>query len=242
MRKPSPALLAAERGNLGRLRVLLKKVKDLDARHEGQSLLSAAATAGHAECVQAILEAGARVDATDSHGNSALLHAAYTGQTECCQLLLNAGANPNLKPANEESILDITLRQGHEATANLLLDWQADFTVLSINQAIDEGLEGAARRMLTAKPSLLNQPGQFGDTPLIEAAKRGNVKLVKHLLDRGAHIDAQGSKRWSALMHAQYREHEKVVRLLIRRKANQKLTGSKGESLADLKDEFQSFE
>ena len=54
----------------------------------GQTALMAAAGAGHAHCVELILEAGAFALLTDNLKNTALHHAAWAGDITCTNLLL----------------------------------------------------------------------------------------------------------------------------------------------------------
>ena len=56
-----------------------------------------AARAGRTERVKAMLEAGVKVNATDSNGYTALVYAAYMGRSETGRALLAAGADVNLK-------------------------------------------------------------------------------------------------------------------------------------------------
>jgi hypothetical protein len=58
-------------------------------------------------------------------------------------------------------------------------------------------------------------------TRLVTCAARGNVRGVRGLLARGAHLDATGSAgNWSPLMHAVHGAHADVARLLLRGGAN----------------------
>lgn len=54
-----------------------------------------ACRAGSVEQVQAMLEAGADVDAVDEGGETALMHATYWGKTSVIAQLIHAGADVN---------------------------------------------------------------------------------------------------------------------------------------------------
>ncbi|KAM6461952.1 UDP-glucuronosyltransferase 1A1-like isoform 5-T7 [Liasis olivaceus] len=57
--------------------------------------LRIAATAGHGNCVEFLIQKGAEIDLVDVKGQTALYVAVVHGHLECAQLLLKAGADPN---------------------------------------------------------------------------------------------------------------------------------------------------
>lgn len=54
-----------------------------------------------------------------------------------------------------------------------------------------------------------------GVTPLMKAAKSGNVVEIKVLVEKGAKVDAQSRYGWTALMFAAWQGHEDAVRILL---------------------------
>jgi ankyrin repeat protein len=61
----------------------------------------------------------------------------------------------------------------------------------------------------------VNAVDRDGHTPLIKAAKAGDVELVKDLLNRGAQLDAKSVKGKTALHYASANGHVEVVKQLI---------------------------
>ena len=53
-------------------------------------------------------------------------------------------------------------------------------------------------------------------TPLMKAAKSGDVANVKQLIGDGMNIDEESAYGWTALMFASWQGHEDVVRLLLK--------------------------
>jgi len=80
------------------------------------------------------------------------------------------------------------------------------------------------------------QPARLdrADPPLVEAARAGDVKRVRALLDGGADVNAFGNGRTTALMAAAEAGSEDVARLLIERKADANLRNAKGETAAEI--------
>jgi hypothetical protein len=58
------------------------------------------------------------------------------------------------------------------------------------------------------------------DSELLEAARKGDVRKVRELLDRGADVDARDKYGWTPLHLAAYRGYAEVARLLLDRGAN----------------------
>ncbi len=68
-----------------------------------------------------------------------------------------------------------------------------------------------------------------GRTPLMKAAKEGNVSLMEDLLYSGANINAQDNDGWTALMFAaRFSKNEKATALLIKKGADVKKRNNYG--------------
>ena len=80
------------------------------------------------------------------------------------------------------------------------------------------------------------QPARLdrADPPLVEAARAGDAKRVRALLDGGADVNAFGNGRTTALMGAAEAGSEDVARLLIERKADANLRNAKGQTAAEI--------
>ncbi len=65
-----------------------------------------------------------------------------------------------------------------------------------------------------------NEEMRFGRTPFKEAARRGDLKMVKILVDGGAEINPRNRGDGSALLEAAKKGHAKVVEFLLTRGAD----------------------
>ncbi|KAI8148297.1 hypothetical protein BJV82DRAFT_591579 [Fennellomyces sp. T-0311] len=88
-----PLHLAARQGHVELCRMLARNRDDLDVpdKYNSWTPLFWAASDGHAECVQILIEAGCKVNMKDEYGKTALYYAAWEGEMDCVQLLIDAG-------------------------------------------------------------------------------------------------------------------------------------------------------
>ncbi|XP_012383706.1 ankyrin repeat and SOCS box protein 14 [Dasypus novemcinctus] len=122
-----PIHVAADRGHLLALKILVP-VTDLAAiKQSGISPLHCAAAGSHPECLELLIQAGYDVNFMldqrirkhyDDGRKSALYFAVSNGDLSSVKLLLSAGALPNQDPVN---CLQIALRMGNYELISLLL-------------------------------------------------------------------------------------------------------------------------
>jgi hypothetical protein len=109
----------------------------LDARNaEGLTPLVAAASAGQAEAVKALLAQGAGVDATAADGRTALIAAAQSGKIEAVQALIAAGANLEWSSRGTGTALNVAENKGETEIVKLLLASGAHTTGKSVGDTV----------------------------------------------------------------------------------------------------------
>ncbi|XP_012398992.2 ankyrin repeat and SOCS box protein 14 [Sarcophilus harrisii] len=122
-----PIHVAADRGHLLALKILVPATDAAAIKSSGISPLHCAAAGAHAQCLEFLLQAG--FDANfmldqkickhyDDQRKSVLYFAVSNGDVSSVKLLLNAGALPNQDPVN---CLQIALRMGSYELVSLLL-------------------------------------------------------------------------------------------------------------------------
>lgn len=90
----TPLHLAANKGHLSVVQILLKAGCDLDVQDDGeQTALHRATVAGNTEVIAALIQEGCALDRQDKDGNTALHEASWHGFSQSAQLLVKAGAN-----------------------------------------------------------------------------------------------------------------------------------------------------
>jgi ankyrin repeat protein len=188
----------------------------------GHTPLTAAAAAGEAEAVEALLREGADPDQADGRGWPALAWAARGGHLRAAAALLAAGADPDQpdRYVNGWSPLQHALHKRQLGAAKLLLDHGADpnfrsrGAVTPLFLAAGYGDADAVRLLLGrgADPRVDLGPGQN----LLAAAVGGawdidyrwsgcepHTQVVRALLDRAPDLDiGDGFWSWQALRTA----------------------------------------
>lgn len=107
-----------------------------------------AATNGHVDTIQKLVELGALVAPTNQFGWSALHHSANWGYAECVRVLLDVGADPDVQSESGKTAADTAAFKGFTAISEMIRQRSAK-----------EAASGAVmmKGMLSA-PSIEEQP------------------------------------------------------------------------------------
>jgi hypothetical protein len=114
----SPLMLAALRGDLALCQSLIDKGADVNK--PGWAPLHYAATNGHLEVMNLLLEASAYIDAESPNGTTPLMMAAHYGTASAVKLLLEAGADPSLKNEQGLDAIAFAQRARHTEAAEII--------------------------------------------------------------------------------------------------------------------------
>ena len=158
----TPVADAARSGDVQAVRSLLARGEDANAAHgDGMSALHWAAERGDAKIAEALIHAGATVDAVTRIGHYTPLHVASTaGHAVVVELLLASGANA-MAATSTGGVTPLHLAAASGSTA-------------AITALLDRGADVDAREKA------------WGQTPLIFASARDRVPAIRTLLARGA--------------------------------------------------------
>jgi ankyrin repeat protein len=104
------------------LRDIVEKlyIKGAEIKHTGWNPLIYAATGGHPQIIQLLVEGGVPIDSTSENGTTALMMAARGNHLEAARVLLKNGANPNLKNDWGKTALEWALNKNYKEVAELL--------------------------------------------------------------------------------------------------------------------------
>jgi ankyrin repeat protein len=141
----------------------------------------------------------------------ALIEAAVKGDTGAVKELLDRGTNPNTKDPEGRTPLTEAAYYGHTSTVKLLLDHGADVFAKKVHGE-------TALEMAAAHPEVAQIIKREID--LLAAATKNDNKLVKELLDQGAHASVRDPEGRTPLTEAVWNNNPELVSLLIERGAS----------------------
>ena len=215
-------LKAAYEGDLSKVEAYLAKGGQADlSNREGMTMLAMAAEQNRIEVMQALIKAGADVNATNAYGlQTPLIFAAGQNHIAAMKLLIEAGADVNHKNHSGWTPLMWNCRndQSTEEGFNLLLKAGADINVRADGK--DSVLHFCARgrhqqiKQLIASKMDVNQRDFQGKTALHYVLSQGAnihiresrqkqeslIETVQALLKAGADVNAKGKWGGTPLM------------------------------------------
>ena len=190
------------------------------------SPLQKASIACSEKVVRMLLDAGADVDALDSHGCNAL-HYAVDGNTAVMPLLVERGVklyqeckSGGFEPDSGTPFFVAVQNEQLGAMRKLVelgvdIDWQDSKGRTAL------ACEAAKKKCTRAFTTLLKMGANTelrthnGETPLHRAVRNNNCEAVRLLLEHGAKVNARDRKGHTPLMYAARNANLKMVNLLL---------------------------
>uniref|UniRef100_A0AAQ5XAS1 Ankyrin repeat domain 6b n=1 Tax=Amphiprion ocellaris TaxID=80972 RepID=A0AAQ5XAS1_AMPOC len=240
----SPLHLAAYKGHIEVVRILLKAGCDLDIQDDGeQTALHRAAVVGNGDIISALIQEGCALDRQDKDGNTALHEVSWHGFSQSVKLLVKAGANVHAKNKAGNTALHLACQNGHAQSSKVLL--LGGSRPDSKNHGGDTCLHVAARynhipmiRILLGAFCSVSEKNLVGDTPLHVAAALNHKKTVRLLLEAGADSRICNNAGQTALDQA--REHNNPEVALLLTKAPQVQSFVRGRSVRKRRDKLKA--
>jgi ankyrin len=200
--------------------LLLRAKAQANAKNElGATPLWLACMNGSASMVERLLRAGADPNAALPTGETPLMTAARTGNVEAVRALLTAGANVNAKESvRGQTALMWAVGQQHPAVVNLLIEAGGDTRARSNVTRRVVRLAGAA----TYAGAAVADQDLGGFTPLLFAARVGDLESAKLLVAAGADVNDGAPAGTSALVVAVHSGHPAVAAFLLDKGADAK--------------------
>ncbi|KAI3705400.1 hypothetical protein L1987_75637 [Smallanthus sonchifolius] len=168
-----------------------------------------AAHGGHVDVLRLLLLKGANVNMLTKDGNTALHLAVEEQRRDCCRLLLASAARLDIRNSHDyDTPLHISARLGDGHMVKLLLQKGAykEIRNRSSKTAYDIAVEQGHTKLFDALG--------LGDKLCI-AARKGEVRAIRRVLESGAAVNVQDQHGWTILHRAAFKGRAEVVRFLI---------------------------
>jgi uncharacterized protein len=248
----------AMKGDMDTLRTLVKQhPRDVNAPlPDGGTALLWAAYWNDDSAVEALIAAGANVNAANRYGVTALSQASVNGNAKMVQAFLKAGADANAFQQEGQTVLMTAARAGNADAVKALLDhgaevdakesWRGQTALMwataenhpSVVEAlVDHGADVNAVSSVFDFSGMKPKPGDVpmhfprgGFTALLFAARGGFPECAKILLDHGADIKAADPDGTGALVLAIINGHFDTAAFLLDRKADPNAVDNMGRA------------
>ncbi|GAB9464964.1 Tkl protein kinase [Globisporangium polare] len=230
-RGQTPLILAAENGSLSAVKALVAAGASVNARTgSGLTALIGAAYVGEIEIVRVLCENGADVNLATNTGVTPLHAAAEYGHVSLVEYLLEERqAAANFTWTGVSSILAGPVMNGHLTVIFVLVAHGAQFEYTGgqwlspLHLAAQYKQLGAVQLLLLATGMDVNAMNdnpedgvEMRSTPLMVAAHRGYLDIVRSLCEKGADVELRDQEGRSALDLAQLARKSEVVEYLTK--------------------------
>jgi uncharacterized protein len=232
--------LACEAGNAELVDLLVKAGADVNQTlNNGETPLMMAARTGSVPVLKLLLAHGARIEEREKlRGTTALMWAAANGNPQAVRLLISKGAQINTRSGATQPGRRPYLAESSRSRIQEFIDGRGQGgTVVKL-----EGEEAAKRladervaaRDALAKFPAENDKGHPGNqqwgglTPLMFAAREGDLESVKTLLAAGAQVNMTSEFGWTALLVATQNRYYQLGAYLLDHSADPNIANDGG--------------
>lgn len=215
---------AAHWNDLPTVNRLIGSGANVDAANDlGATPLWVACASRNTGIVQRLLAAGADADRGLLAGETVLMRCTATGDPVAVEALIEYGADIDAtEPENGQTALMWAAAHLQPDVTRVLLDHGAAIDARTITR---RQFRGTGLRSTTS-PAGATHFEAGGFTPLLFAARHGDVDSARRLLNAGADVDETGADGNSALVLASMSGHPRLAEFLLARGANPNAGGA----------------
>jgi len=199
-----------------------------------------AAKLGDLVRVNALIDAGGSINATEADGSTALHWAAQRGYLEILDALIEGGADVDAKTRYGITPLVLASSNGDTAIVRRLLEAGADVDEVSrdgqtaLMSAARNGRGATVRTLIEFGADLDAREGFRGQSALMWAAGEGNLEALNALIEAGANVAARSESGFTAVLFAARNGEIATLRALLSNGGNPDDVGPDGTSALNM--------
>jgi len=197
----------------------------------------------HQKCAQALLQAGAKINATNQAGSTPLHDAIRAGNKKAVQFLLaNPTARIDIPDQSRMTALSLAAKEASAEILELLLNDPRSSQYVNTQEIAMQLLHAAISGSSLEKTQLLFErleqqkllPEDKNALLFTFVAKCQNPKVLHYLLSKGLNIDAQDTRGRTPLHLATILSEPLLIRELVRQNASLELQDLQGQTALHL--------
>ena len=232
--------LACESGNAELVDLLVKAGADVNQTlNNGETPLMMAARTGSVPVLKMLLAHGAHLEDREKlRGTTALMWAAANGNSDAVRLLVSKGAEVNTRSGATQPGRRPYLAESSRSRIQEFIDGRGQGGTV-VKQEGAEAAKRLADERVAAREALAKFPTESdkwhpsnkqwgGLTPLMFAARQGDLESVKVLLGAGAQVNMTSEFGWTALLVATQNRYYQLGAYLLDHRADPNIANDGG--------------
>ena len=190
---------------------------DVNAANDlGVTAILMAAANGQGELVETLLAAGADANASLTSGETALMAASRAGSVAAVESLLARGADVDAREQTRgQTALMWAVANRHPEVTRVLLEAGADVSARSQVRTRVYNMGGTRSAGSASQGIPLREVPIGGSTPILFAARSGDVESARLLLEAGADVHDTTADGNTVVVIAAHSGHGSLVKLLL---------------------------
>ncbi|EAX93344.1 hypothetical protein TVAG_181370 [Trichomonas vaginalis G3] len=216
--------VACAKGNLRFVQSLIESGCNINEKNKyGNTPIFFAVYENYLEVVKYLISVGADKEAKDNNGDTPLMWASQECHLEIVKYLIDAGADPKAKNNDGKIAADLASEEGKYEVIEYFNDFDCIYEFLT--KCSSNG-DQKTFSIVYKKHITKDHQNQL----LLVACEKGNLNLVKSLVECNCYKEPRGLEKKTPLHWASLNGHLEVVKILINAKANIEAKDSSGNT------------